>query len=83
MKPDFDTFWNWLIQECRDFLRLGEQLKMEVADLCAEDFEPNIDPPRGDSIQATAPPSGRVRIYPSNEPARPDHYRKRQSDHLY
>ena len=70
MKPDFDTFWNWLMQECRDFLRLGEQLKMEGADVCAADFEPNIDPPRGDTAQATAPQCGRVRICPSKEAGR-------------
>lgn len=23
MKPDFDTFWNWLMKECRDFSELA------------------------------------------------------------
>ena len=70
MNPDLDTFWQWLMQECRDYRRLGEQLKEDDEQPCPEDLENEIEPPRGAAVQATAPPADRVRICPRMEAGR-------------
>jgi hypothetical protein len=64
MKPDFDTFWHWLMQECRDFLRLGEQLKKDGLTLCAADLEAEIEIDAPNKLIGSVPPAECVRICP-------------------
>jgi hypothetical protein len=61
MNPDFNTFWHWLMQECRDFLRLGEQLKAEQLEAENKRYICHVRP------LSEVPAANRFRICPSNE----------------
>jgi hypothetical protein len=69
MNSDFASFWEWLIQEPRDILRLGEQLKADGDNPIDEEFEEE-DPPRmqDDEVipSADRPAPGFVRIGPGS-----------------
>jgi hypothetical protein len=65
VKVDFDTFWQWLFEDTRDYLRLGEQLKADGEHPADEDNEEEIHEPPIHNNTADRPPHDSVRIGPN------------------
>lgn len=63
----FDSFWSWLMQDCRDFVRLGEQLKTDGVDPCAEDLEVELEQSSDLEPTSDVPPPDCCRIGPGKD----------------